>query len=166
MKITLIGPTYPFRGGLSHHTTLLCRSLRETHNVKFISFKRQYPKLLFPGKSDLDSSKRPLKVADVDYIIDSLNPLTWIDTGRTIRDFKPDKIVIPWWVAFWAPHFWSIITLVKRHLGSEVVFVCHNVFEHEPNFLKKITTKAVLSKADRIITHSKEETLKLKNLLG
>jgi glycosyltransferase involved in cell wall biosynthesis len=166
VKIVLIGPTYPFRGGLSHHTTLLCRYLREDHNVKFISFKRQYPKLLFPGRSDRDSSTRPLKVDNVDYIIDSINPLTWREAGKAIRNFGPDKIVIPWWVAFWAPHFWSIITMVKRRPGLEVVFICHNVFEHEPNFIKKLATKAVLSKADRIITHSKEETLKLKNLLG
>lgn len=166
MKIVLIGPTYPFRGGLSHHTTLLCRSLRENHDVKFISFKRQYPGLLFPGRSDRDTSKSPLKVDDVDYIIDSMNPLTWIDAGRALIDFGPEKIVIPWWVAFWAPHFLSIITHAKRHLDSEVVIVCHNVFEHEPGFLKKMATKAVLSKADRIITHSEQETLKLKNLLG
>jgi glycosyltransferase involved in cell wall biosynthesis len=122
--------------------------------------------MLFPGKSDRDCSKNPLQVSGVDYIIDSVNPLTWIDAVRTIKEFGPEKIVMPWWVAFWAPHFWSIITMVKKNLAPEIVFVCHNVFEHEPNFIKKIATKVVLSKADRIITHSKEETLKVKNLLG
>jgi glycosyltransferase involved in cell wall biosynthesis len=166
MKIVLIGPTYPFRGGLSHHTTLLCRALRKNHEVKFISFTRQYPKILFPGRSDRDPSKNPLKIDNVDYIIDSMNPVTWMSAVRAVTAYRPDKIVIPWWVVFWAPPFWTIITFVKRYLSAEIVFVCHNVYEHEPSSLKRIVTKAVLSKADRIITHSAEETSKLKGLLG
>lgn len=166
MKIVLIGPTYPFRGGIAHYTTLLCRALRENHEVKFISFKRQYPRILFPGRSDRDPSKIPLRVDNVDYIIDSMNPVTWMSAVRAIKDYKPEKVVIPWWVAFWAPPFRTIISLVKRHLSAEIVFICHNVYEHEPGSLKRIVTKAVLSQADRIITHSAEETRKLTDLLG
>ena len=45
MRIALIGVTYPFRGGISHYTTLLCRALREKHEVRFFALKRQYPKV-------------------------------------------------------------------------------------------------------------------------
>ena len=166
MRICLIGPTYPFRGGIAHHTTLLCRALRRNHDVKFISFKRQYPRILFPGRSDKDTSREPLKIDDVDYLLDSLNPLTWIEVSRNIAAYHPDKVVIPWWVAFWTPQFWSIVALVKRNVQSEIVFICHNVIEHESHLVKKMAARAVLSKADRIITHSKEDTLKLKDLLG
>ena len=166
MKIVLIGPTYPFRGGIAHYTTLLCKALRKEHEVKFISFKRQYPKLLFPGKSDRDPSKNPLKIEGVDYLIDSINPLTWITAAQAIRDFIPEKIIIPWWVSFWIPQFWSILTIIKRKLKAEIVIICHNVIEHESNFLKKWATKAILSKADRLITHSRAEAFKLKELLG
>jgi len=55
---------------------------------------------------------------------------------------------------------------VKRSCKTEIVFICHNVIEHESNWLKKRATKAVLSKADRLITHSREETGRLKELLG
>jgi len=166
MRLVLIGPTHPFRGGIAHHTTLLCQALRVNHEVKFISFTRQYPRILFPGKSDRDPSKQPVKVDNVDYLIDSLNPITWSLAARTIQEYGPDKIVLPWWVAFWVPQFWSIITLVKHHLQSEVVFVCHNVVEHESSLMKRWASKTVLSKADRLITHSKEETRRLKDLLG
>ncbi|GBD97973.1 MAG TPA: glycosyltransferase [Nitrospirae bacterium] len=166
MRIVLIGPTYPFRGGIAHYTTLLCRALRENHDVKFISFKRQYPDILFPGRSDRDSSRSPVKVNDVDYIIDSLNPLTWLAAVHAVKKYRPDKIVLPWWVAFWTPQFWTILTMVKRHLESEVVIICHNVVEHEAGFMKKMASKVVLSRADRLITHSRKETLRLKDLLG
>jgi glycosyltransferase involved in cell wall biosynthesis len=166
MKICLIGPTYPYRGGIAHYTTLLCRALRINHDVKFISFKRQYPRILFPGQSDKDTSREPLKIDSVDYLLDSVNPLTWMEVFKSINVYKPDKVVIPWWVAFWTPQFWSIVSLVKRNIQSEVVFICHNVIEHESHRLKKKATKAVLLKADRIITHSREDTLRLKDLLG
>lgn len=166
MKIILIGPTYPYRGGIAHYTTLLCRELRKYHEVKFISFKRQYPKILFPGMSDLDPSNNPVKIDNVDYLLDSMNPLTWLKVFRTIKDYNPDKIIIPWWVAYWMPPFWSIVFLVKRYLKSEIVFICHNVVEHESNSFKKMATKAVLSRAHRLITHSKEDTQRLYDLLG
>lgn len=166
MRIALVGPTYPYRGGISHYTTLLCRALRESHEVKFISFKRQYPKLFFPGKTDKDPSSKPVKVDEVDYIIDSLNPLSWLRAAKEIKDYGPDKIIFGWWVAFWMPQFWSIIKLVKRSCRSEIVIICHNVVEHESSFVKKLAAKAVLSKAERLITHSVQETARLRELLG
>lgn len=166
MKIVLIGPTYPFRGGIAHYTTLLCKALKQKHIVKFISFKRQYPQMLFPGKSDRDDGNSPLKENSVEYIIDSLNPYTWMTAVKAIEKYNPDKIIFPWWVAFWTPQFWTILTFVKRNIKPEIICICHNTFEHESNFLKKIASKIVLSKADKILTHSKEETRKLKKLLN
>lgn len=166
MKIALIGPTYPFRGGIAHYTTILCRTLRRNHHVKFISFKRQYPKILFPGTSDRDTSEKPVQVDDVEYIIDSLNPVTWLKAARSLREYDPERLVFPWWVAFWTPQFLSIIALIRRHIECHVVLVCHNVVEHESNSLKKFSTKLVLSRGDTLITHSGEETRKLRKLLG
>lgn len=166
MKIAILGPTYPYRGGIAHYMTILCQTLRQRHDVKFISFRRQYPKIIFPGKTDKDPSKETLQIGNVDYILDSLNPLTWLAVVRSIRAFKPDKVVIPWWIAFWMPQFWSIISLLERRLHPEVVFICHNAIEHESNTLKKLAAKTVLKKADRLITHSKEDTRRLKDLIG
>ena len=166
MRIALIGPTWPYRGGIAHYTTLLCRALRKSHQVKFISFKRQYPSLLFPGKTDRDPSSKPLKPDQVDYIIDSMNPFTWFRAAHEIKDYQPDKIILGWWVTFWMPTFWTIIKLVKRSLDAEIIIICHNVFEHESSSLKKKVTKAVLSQADLLITHSAQETDRLGELLG
>ena len=107
MRIALVGPTYPFRGGISHHTTLLAQEISQKHTLKFISFRRQYPAILFPGKSDKDPSVQPLNVQNVDYIIDSVNPITLLEAGRAIRNFTPDIVIFPWWVTFWAFHFWD-----------------------------------------------------------
>ena len=49
MKIALVGPVRPFRGGVAHHTSELHRTLSEQASLLTISFSRQYPKLLYPG---------------------------------------------------------------------------------------------------------------------
>lgn len=165
-RLCIIGPTYPYRGGISHHTTLLCKTLREEHEVLFISFSRQYPKLLFPGKTDRDPSQTGLEVDKVEYLIDSVNPLSWYKTARRIAHFKPERLIIPWWVIFWVPQFATIVTLVKKWCGSKITFLCHNVIEHEASAVKVALSRFMLSKADRIVTQSSQETVKVQKLLG
>ena len=46
-KIVLIGPVYPYKGGISHYTGLMYRALAKKFDVEMISYKMQYPKLLF-----------------------------------------------------------------------------------------------------------------------
>ena len=49
MNIVLIGPYYPYRGGISDTNQELCQSLMKSgHNVEVINFKLLYPKILFP----------------------------------------------------------------------------------------------------------------------
>ena len=148
MKICLIGPSYPFRGGIPHHTTLLYRNLKKRHDVKFYAFKRQYPKWLFPGKSDRDYSNTALKEEGTEPILDSINPVTWFQIYNKIRKSKPEIVIFPWWVSFWVPQFWTISWLVKTFVKSSILFLCHNVVEHEANKFTKICTKMVLKNGD------------------
>ncbi len=157
----LIGPTYPFRGGLSHYTTLLYRQLKKRHEVHFLAFKRQYPRWLFPGETDQDSSREPIQEAGVERILDSFNPLTWLQVFLRIKHINPDLVILPWWVSFWTPHFWTITTLVKIFTQSRILFICHNVIAHESKLLDKLCTKLVLKKGDYFLVHSGED---LKNL--
>lgn len=166
MKIALIGPTYPFRGGIAHHTTLLCRALRSRHEVLFISFSRQYPGPLFPGRSDVDPSREPLTANPVEHVIDSLNPATWVRAARKINRFSPTMVIVPWWVTFWAPLNLTLTALLRRRGRPEIVFLCHNVVEHERHPIKALVTRLVLRRADRVVTHSEEETARVRALLG
>ena len=166
MRVALVGPTYPFRGGVALYTTLLCRALRRDHEVRFVSFSRQYPRILFPGRTDRLPGRPPVEAGDVSYLLDSLNPVTWHTTAVEIARFSPDVLILPWWVVFWAPHFAYITQAVRRLTGCSVTFVCHNVVEHEANRLKKWISRAVLSMPDRIVTHSEEETERARQLVG
>ena len=163
MKICLIGPTHPFRGGISHYTTLLYRHLRKRHEVHFFAFKRQYPRWLFPGKTDVDPSKTHIHEEGTQRILDSMNPVSWLQVASKIIKSNPDLLIIPWWVSFWAPQFWTISFLVKPVHKTKILFLCHNVVEHESNWINKILTRSVLSNGDLFIVHSEEDK---KNLLA
>jgi len=157
MRIVLIGPTYPFRGGISHYTTLLFRHLKKRHNTLFISFSRQYPKLFFPGKTDKDPSEKRICDTDAMPLIDSMNPFTWLRTVALIVRYRPQLVILPWWVSFWAPQFWTISALVQFLSQAKILYLCHNLVEHESGWIDKILTKVVLSTGDFFIVHSEEE---------
>ena len=166
MKVALIGPTYPFRGGIAHHTTLLYETISKNHETLFISFTRQYPDFLFPGKSDKDPSHSPYKTEKVIYLIDSINPFTWEKAVKKIRTFNPDKIIFPWWVAYFAPLFWYITNRLKKSIKCEIVIICHNVLEHDSGMLSKFISKLFLPKGDRLITHSISDSIKIRQITG
>jgi glycosyltransferase involved in cell wall biosynthesis len=157
VKIYLIGPTYPFRGGISHHTTLLYRHLKKRHEAIFLAFKRQYPKLFFPGKTDIDPSQTRIQEERVQRNLDSMNPIGWFKVARKIIKSDPDLVIIPWWVSFWAPQFWTISLLIKIFASSKILFICHNVVEHESKWIDKLLTRFVLKNGDFFIVHSEED---------
>jgi glycosyltransferase involved in cell wall biosynthesis len=130
LKLALVGPVYPYRGGIAHYTTMLYRELvARGHQVSLYSFKRQYPRWLFPGRTDRDPSVLKLD-AQCAYTLDSLNPLTWWKTARAIRAQRPDALILQWWVPFFAP-MWAVLARVARGVGIKVLFICHNVLPHE-----------------------------------
>lgn len=162
MKICLVGPTYPFRGGISHYTTLLYTYLLKRHEVHFFAFKRQYPRWLFPGKTDIDSSQNNIKANGAQRILDSIDPLSWLRVVLKIVKLNPELVIIPWWVSFWFPQFWTISFLVKLISDTKILFICHNVVEHESNWISKLFARSVLRNGDLFIVHSGEDE---KNLL-
>jgi glycosyltransferase involved in cell wall biosynthesis len=167
-RYALIGPTYPYRGGIAHYTTLLAQTLRERHEVLFISFSQQYPTWLFPGRSDRDPSERPLR-ANAEYLLNPLNPLSWWRTLRRLRKWEPEVVVIPWWVPFWAPA-WSVVGRGVKRLPSrpKVLFICHNVLPHEQDklsFLMPWLMRLTLAPGDGFILHAASDAQILRRLL-
>jgi len=160
----VVGPTYPFRGGIAHHTTLLVKHLSARHDVLFVSFRRQYPRWLFPGRSDRDPSQQPMRT-DCVYLLDPLNPLTWYATAQRILAFAPDGVIIPWWVPFWSPAWWTLGKAIRRRGESRLLFLCHNVLPHEPAFWNRWVTRRVLQAGDGFVVQSEREAARLRDLL-
>jgi len=123
-KVAIIGPIYPYRGGIAQYTAFLCRTLNQfllektnRTDLLLISYKRQYPTFLFPGESDKDIRDKDIGATpnvDIEekdddnpikphFWIDSLNPATWFYTLYRLQRYKPEVLLIQWWTSFWAP---------------------------------------------------------------
>jgi len=160
-RFCLIGPTYPYRGGIAHYTTLLAQHLREEYETLLISFSRQYPRWLFPGYSDRDPSEWPLRTK-AEYLLDPLNPLSWWRTWRRIQRWQPDIVVIPWWVPFWAPA-WAVLGRGIKRLrpAPKLLFICHNVLPHEKGLLDKMALRLALAAGDGFVVHAQADGQRL-----
>lgn len=165
-KISLIGPSAPFRGGISQHLTLFDMHLRQSgFDVLLVSFKRQYPRILF-GRDDVDSAYQPFH-NKTEYLIDSLNPLTWWMAAKRVSNWRPDAVIIPWWTPFWAPIWFTIGTVLKKlSPKTKLIFLCHNVLPHESRVFDKFALNLTLALANGFIVHSQAEHLKLKGLFS
>ncbi|MBS3945669.1 MAG: glycosyltransferase [Melioribacter sp.] len=161
MKITLIGPVYPYRGGISQYHSQLAKALIDNnHEVQIISFKRQYPIWLYPGKTDKDPSP-PIVSIEAIFILDPINPITWFSTIKKVRKFKPDKIIIQWWTTFWAPAYAFIAYALRKRFS--ISYLIHNVFPHERRFFDSFFAKFALNPADSfiVLTSREKERLRL-----
>ena len=174
--IFLVGPSAPFRGGISHYNTLLFNHLIKSHDVLFYTFKKQYFKFLFPGKGDKDNSfdkiePEETKAGDsgsrLKRELHPLNLFSWIKAGREARNYR--LILLPWWVVFWVPYYLIFLTTVnQKSNGNKVLFLCHNVEEHEQKrmgWLKRTLTRSVLKRGNGFILHSNGQERQLSLLL-
>ncbi len=167
MRIVLVSPAPPVKGGISHYSALLHRHLARRHEVTWLGFSRLYPAWLFPGRNGHDDSRRVLSGgAEAEPLLDSLNPWTWLKASSRIAAARPDLVILPWWVAGYAPLFLSLILGVRLRTGAKVLFLCHNVVAHEPGFLSRQLTRWALAGGDHFVVQSGPEREALVRLTG
>jgi glycosyltransferase involved in cell wall biosynthesis len=166
VRVCVVGPTYPYRGGISHYTTLLVKHLREKgHWTQLYSYTRQYPKFLFPGKTDKDTSTAPLRV-DCEYVLDPMNPITWWRLCKKIQNDAPDLVILQWWVPYWTPSLTFISRWIKKNTNAPIVYICHNVLPHDGGgMLDRRLAMTVLRQGDAYLVHSEQDKRWLHALL-
>lgn len=149
-RIVLIGPVYPYKGGISHYTGQMYRALKKKYDVTMVSYSLQYPKLLFK-KEQKDYGNRAFEIRDTRYWINTASPLNWIRSARKINQLNPDLVIIQWWHPYFAPCYWMLARLLK---DTKILFVCHNVFPHERFPMDRFLTGQVLRHGDYFIVQS------------
>ena len=162
LSLALVGPGWPLRGGIAQYSTMLARELARHHDVTYVSFSRQYPSLLFPGKTQLDESRDPLSVPN-EALIDSLNPFTWARAARRVAAARPDLTIVMWWHPFFAPSLGTVARGVAR-AGHRVAFLCHNVVPHDGIAATRLLTRWAFAPARAFIVHAGELSVPLREV--
>jgi len=162
MRVVLVGPVYPYRGGIAHYTSLLYRALVEAgHDVLLVSFSRQYPAWLFPGVGDRDPSGGGIVGVCAQFWLDPANPLTWRRTVERIRAWKPDRVVAQWWSLYWTPAMTYLGWALRVRVGCPIVYICHNVVPHGGGALAEVASRLVLRRVSRFVVQSPTERCRL-----
>jgi len=164
LRLGILGPVLPYRGGIAIHLTMLHRELSRHAEVLTLSFSRQYPRWLYPGHSDLEPGREHYREPSVRYVLDSLNPITWLRGARLLTRHRPDLVLLPWWTAFWAPCFGLIAWRLSRR-GIPVMFICFNVVDHEEARWKELAARWVLRRGKHFLVQSQPDAERLKRLV-
>ncbi len=154
-QITIIGPAYPLRGGLSSYNELLALKLQnQGHQVKIITFSLQYPNFLFPGKTQLSNSLPPDNL-DIKVCLNSINPINWILLGRKIKNEKPDLVIFRFWMPFMGPSLGTLGRMIRGNNHTKIVAITDNIIPHEKRAGDRLLTSYFLKSCDAFLTMSK-----------
>ncbi len=164
MIVDLLGPVYPYRGGIAHYTTRLAQEFNaQGHNCRVINLTRQYPDALFPGTSQTDTTDGAFVVPS-DRLVDSVDPLSWARTARSIARRRTELLVVQWWHSYFTPSFGSIAAAARAQ-GTEVVYLCHNVLPHEAKPWDRALARVAYTVPNRFVVHAQSEATRLRSIV-
>ena len=146
LRIAILSCFYPYRGGISQFNACLLQELEKNHTVKAFNFKRQYPDILFPGKTQHVTKDDNAVPVESQALLDTANPFSYITTAKAIREWNPDLLVMRYWMSWFAPS----LGYIARHMkpGCKVISILDNVIPHEPHFFDRPFTSWFLKPQD------------------
>lgn len=164
MKILIVGPAWPYRGGIADFDERIAREyIKKGDEVEIFTFTLQYPSFLFPGKTQYSPDPRPEDL-DIKRKVNSVNPFNWIKVGRELKKKNADLLIIKFWLPLMAPCFGTIARIVKGNGKTKVVSILDNIIPHEHRPGDKILSKYFVSSIDAFIAMSKSVYDDLKSL--
>ena len=152
--IVIIGPAYPLRGGLASYNERLAREfMKQGHRVSLFTFSLQYPGFLFPGTTQYSSDPAP-KDLDIKVVINSVNPLNWLNIGNQLKEMRPDLVVVRYWLPFMGPCLGTILRRIKKNRHTRIICIADNIIPHESRPGDKAFTRYFIRPVDGFITMS------------
>jgi len=162
MKITILGPAHPYRGGIAALNERLAKELvTEGHEVNIVSFTLQYPSFLFPGKTQFSDQTEKFSFP-ITREVNSVNPLNWIKIGNRIKNQKPDLLLVRFWIPFMAMSLGTICRLVKKNKHTKIISIADNIIPHEKRPGDNFLCNYFINSADGFITMSESVLVDLK----
>ena len=155
LKIAILSPAHPLRGGIAASSERLAREwMASGAEVKIYSYKLQYPKLLFPGKTQYTNDPAP-EGLHIQPLLNSVWPPNWWKTGRRIAREKPDILLLRYWMPFFAPALGSICRKVKKNKHTRIVCIADNIIPHEHRPGDQALTRYFIKTVDAFVVMSR-----------
>ncbi len=155
--IKIIGPAYPYRGGIATTNERLAEEfLSMGFDVEIETFTVQYPSFLFPGKTQFNSKPAPENLT-IHRSVNSINPLNWLKVGRRISKEKPDLVIIRYWLPFMAPSLGTIAGQIHKNKHTVIICLADNVVPHEHRPGDRLLTNYFIQRIDGLIAMSRSE---------
>tara|TARA_B100000963_G_scaffold79091_1_gene67218 strand:+ start:12517 stop:13665 length:1149 start_codon:yes stop_codon:yes gene_type:complete len=156
----ILGPFFPFRGGISETNHSLYDSLKKLGiKTKKLSFEKLYPKVLFPGKSQyydkVETNSEDKKIR----ILHTYNPTKWKNTVQEIISINPRFIIFRYWTPFLSPFYSFVMSNLPKEITK--IALVDNWVPHEKNFFDRFLNNLFAKKIDLFITFSKNVALKI-----
>jgi glycosyltransferase involved in cell wall biosynthesis len=161
VRIALVGPAHPYKGGGARHTTELAHRLAAAgHDVIIESWRAQYPSLLYPGQQIVDTPEGwpyPRTYRRLAWY----RPDGWLAAGRRLR--TADLVIFALLTPLQAPSYVSVLTALGPRRPRTMV-ICHNVLPHERRPADVVLIRTLLSRVDTAIVHSAEQAAQARDL--
>lgn len=156
MKIAIVGPAFPYKGGGAHHTTELAHRLAaQDHDVTLESWKAQYPSFLYPGEQTI-STPEGVPFPGTRRALAWYRPDGWLRTGRRLRSH--DVVVFVVLSPVQVPAYLGMAYgLGRKGGGPKLVALCHNVLPHERKPYDVPLMRRLLRRADAALVHSAQQ---------
>ncbi len=182
LKVAVVGPTHPYKGGVAAHTTSLAHELAEAgHDVTLVSWSHLYPSKLYPGEQAVpggapDVEPFPRTVRALSWA----RPDTWVRTGRRLRGF--DVVVVVHVIPAVVPAHLTLLRAAgagrrvvgasrrvvgagrrgrgapgAAHPGPRTVVIAHNVLPHETHVGDRELMQQLFERVDAVLVHSDEQ---------
>jgi glycosyltransferase involved in cell wall biosynthesis len=163
MKIAYLSTFYPYRGGIAQFNAALYKQLEAQNETRAFTFSLQYPKLLFPGKTQLVQPNDKTDIISAERIVNTLNPFSYIRSASKINKFAPDVLLTKFWMPYFAPSLGYISGRMKQRTKS--IGILDNVIPHELRYGDLSFINYYLSRNDGFVVMSesvKKDLLRLK----
>ncbi|MCT2584020.1 glycosyltransferase family 4 protein [Actinophytocola gossypii] len=164
MRIAVIGPTHPYKGGIAQYTTELAHRLTALgHEVRLESWSHQYPSRLYPGRLTIDKPELP-PFPRTHRRLSWRRPDSWYACGRRLRDH--DLVVLVVASPVQMPAYRGVLAGLGRRRRARVVTQCHNVLPHERRPSDEALISGLLTRVDGVLTHSDDQARIATSLTG
>jgi glycosyltransferase involved in cell wall biosynthesis len=161
VRIALVGPAHPYKGGGARHTTELAHRLAAAgHDVIISSWRAQYPRRLYPGQQTIEVPEGP-PYPRTGRRLRWYRPDGWLAEGRRLA--SADLVIFALLTPLQVPAYLTILAGLRpmaarpsRHRPRTAV-ICHNVLPHERRPGDVTLTRTLLRHVGTVIVHSAEQ---------